>query len=103
MENTENAEIKDARSGSLERLVSLQPETRYTKEGVSVDIDCVKDGEVYVRRWPKGVKSQPFFSNNCIRMTVSRFVEQVQFATMETNEKLCNSPGSGASPKPETL
>ena len=68
-------------------MVSLKPGTRYTKARVSVDIDCVKDGYVYVRRWPKGVDSQPLCSN-CIRMPVSQFVEQVQGATMEHNDEL---------------
>lgn len=70
---------------SQQRMVSLLPGTRYTKDGISVDIDDVKDGEVYVRRWPKGVQTQPFFSN-CIRLPVSQFVEQVQGATMEAND-----------------
>jgi hypothetical protein len=61
---------------------NLQPGTRYTKNGISVDIESVKDGEVYARRWPKGVKSQPLFAN-CIRLPVKQFVEQVQSATME--------------------
>lgn len=78
---------QDAQAGSLERMVSLQPGTRYTKDGISVDIDDVKDGEVYVRRWPKGVTTQPFFAN-CIRMHVAQFVEQVQGATKEANDKL---------------
>lgn len=68
--------------GSHQRMVSLRPGTRYTKEGVSVDIDSVINGEVYVRRWPKGVETQPFFSN-CIRMPIAQFVEQVQDATIE--------------------
>lgn len=73
---------RSGRSSLLRRIVSLQPGTRYTKDGISVDIDDVKDGEVYVRRWPKGVTTQPFFAN-CIRMPVAQFVEQVQGATME--------------------
>lgn len=71
---------------SVQRMVSLQPGTRYTKDGISVDIDDVKDGEVYVRRWPNGVTTQPFFAN-CIRMPVAQFVEQVQGATMEDNNQ----------------
>lgn len=65
-----------------EANISLQPGTRYTKDGISVDIDDVKDGEVYIRRWPKGVATQSLFEN-CMRMTVAQFVEQVQGATME--------------------
>ena len=76
---------------SLQQVVSLHPGTRFTKNGVSVDIVCVKDGEVYVRRWPKGVDSQPFFAN-CIRMPIENFVAQVQDAQMEANDKLSDCP-----------
>lgn len=83
--------VNDKRSeqsqASLPRRCSLLPGTRYTKDGISVDIDAVKDGEVYVRRWPKGVTTQPFFAN-CIRMPVAQFVEQVQGATMMRAERI---------------
>lgn len=81
----ESNDVAERGSGLLERMVRLQPGTRYTKDGISVDIDDVKDGEVYIRRWPKGVTEQPFFAN-CIRMPVAQFVEQVQGATMEANK-----------------
>lgn len=83
MENTETLSAERG-ADSPPRLVSLLPGTRYTKDGISVDIDDVKEGEVYIRRWPKGVTTQPLFSN-CIRMPVAQFVEQVQGATMEAN------------------
>jgi len=53
---------------------------RYTKDGVSVDVHDVKDGEVYMRKWPKGVEEQPFFQN-LIRVPIPVFVEQVKDAT----------------------
>lgn len=75
----------DNHANSPEQMpADLKPGTRYTKNGVSVDIELVKDGEVYVRRWPEGVTRQPFLAN-CIRMPVATFVEQVQGATI-TNE-----------------
>lgn len=66
--------------------VCLLPGTRYTKDGISVDIDSVENGEVYVRRWPKGVVNQPFFAN-CIRIPIAEFVAQVRGATMETDNQ----------------
>lgn len=70
---------------SLKRVVSLTPGSRYTKDGISLDVDFVKDGQVYLRRWPKGVESQPMFEN-CVRVPIADFIEQVQDATMEANE-----------------
>jgi len=55
----------------------LHPGTSYTKNGVTVVIDCVKDGEVYVQRWPKGVEWQSFFVN-CIRMPIKHFIAQLR-------------------------
>lgn len=67
---------------NTEPTICLKPGTRYKKNGISVDIDLVKDGEMYVRRWPKGVTTQGFFAN-CIRMPVDRFIEQVRGLPME--------------------
>lgn len=62
----------------------IQPGMRYTKNGISVEVDCIKDSKVYVRRWPKDVTQQSLFAN-CIRMPVAEFLEQVRNASVESN------------------
>lgn len=57
--------------------------SRYTKDGVSIDVHDVKDGEVWVRRWPKGVESQSFFAN-CIRVPLDVFNREIEGATLES-------------------
>lgn len=55
--------------------------TRYTKNGVSVDVHAVISEEVYLRQWPEGVTTQPLFSN-CIRVPIAHFEEQIQGASI---------------------
>ncbi len=55
------------------------PGTRYTKDGISVDVDFIKGDEIFIHLWPKGVEFQPLFSNR-IRMPLAKFCEQVKGA-----------------------
>lgn len=55
---------------------------RFTQNGISVDVDSVKDGEVYFRRWPKGVETQAWL-DNCHRLPLKQFITAVAGAKKE--------------------
>ncbi len=59
------------------------PGTRYTKNGVSVDIHSVKDGQVYCQRWPRDVMEQDFL-DGLIRMPVDDFLLATTGAEIST-------------------
>lgn len=69
---------------TTDQPTELKPGQRYSKDGVSLDIDAMKDDMVYVRRWPKGVEEQPFFAN-LYRMPEEEFAKQIIDATLENN------------------
>jgi hypothetical protein len=64
------------------RYIHIQAGQRFTKNGVSVDVTSIARGEVYVRVWPKGVRTQPFYAH-CYRVPVAMFIEQIRSAKME--------------------
>ena len=70
-------------------MSDIKPGTRYTKDGVSVDVHDVYQGEVYFRQWPKDVNVQAFL-NNLGRMSVEEFAKRVIGATVETQPEQRN-------------
>ena len=76
------------------------PGTRYTKNGVSVDIHSVKDGWVYCQRWPRDVDEQEVLKN-LIRMPVDDFLLDVagaEITTLAQTPKPCAAEHPGHSP-----
>lgn len=53
----------------------------YTKDGVQIDVEYIEFGDVYYRKWPKGVKIQSMLEN-CRRMPIAEFIEKVKDATL---------------------
>lgn len=59
--------------------MNIQPGTRYSKNGVELHVDIVKDGKVYYRKWLPGVEEQGFFEN-LFQAPLDVFVEQTKDA-----------------------
>lgn len=56
---------------------------RYTKDGVSLDVHEIARGQVYYRRWPAGITTQPAFTH-LHRVPLARFRRAVRGAERTT-------------------
>lgn len=50
---------------------------RLYKNGVRIDVDFVKNGKVYCRKWPRNVRRQSFFAN-LFWVNIQRFQNQIK-------------------------
>lgn len=55
----------------------LKPGQRFTKNGIAVDVHKVEGGEVYYRRWPKGVDEMPWCAG-LARLPINEFLAEVE-------------------------
>ena len=56
--------------------MKIEKGMKFRKDGIRIDVHDVKDGEVYFRRWPKGVQDQLFFEG-LRRMSLDDFIASV--------------------------
>lgn len=59
--------------------IQIIPGNRYTKNGISLDVHEVRNGWVYVQRWPRGVEEQELLQS-LIRTPVDDFLLAIEGA-----------------------
>jgi hypothetical protein len=63
----------------VKRLV--RPGMGFTRNGITIKVHFIEDGEVYYQKWPKGVEEQRWFEN-LSRLPVDEFEKGIEGATV---------------------
>ena len=63
--------------------MTIQPGQRYERDGVYVDIHFIEDGQVFYRRWPRGVTEMGMWDGlgRCPVKVAEREIEGMKEAT----------------------
>jgi hypothetical protein len=59
-------------------MTAIKPGQRYIHEGMTIDIHSVENGQVYYRKWPKGVTEMGMWEGlgRCLIEVAEREIEK---------------------------